>query len=243
MKSQRVDALYRFRAISRSRKPDDALMGIEIAVRQQRPGEERVPKKIRRVVTGHNEEGKSVIISDDPSPHVLALPGVEDFALTNLWVTDGSPADNAGRADAACRPVVLEPPPGGTIFRIVEFPRIRASASTSTARPSSTQWLPAVRWTRTLPGIRGCTRRRRWTTRLCCPVRSTRSWTKAKRCCGPATLGPARHQPRLEQSQRNAVLGGVHPGQREPCLTGVSGSSTSQQRPACLPCDRPLRTQ
>jgi naringenin degradation protein FdeH len=72
------------------------------------------------VVTGHNEEGKSVIISDDPSPHVLALPGVEDFALTNLWVTDGSPADNAGRADAACR--VLEPPPGGTIFRIVEFP-------------------------------------------------------------------------------------------------------------------------
>jgi hypothetical protein len=81
-----------------------------------------VPRKIRRVVTGHNEEGKSVIISDDPSPHVLALPGVEDFALTNLWVTDGSPADNAGRADAACRPVVLEPPPGGTIFRIVEFP-------------------------------------------------------------------------------------------------------------------------
>jgi mannose-6-phosphate isomerase-like protein (cupin superfamily) len=81
-----------------------------------------MPKKIRRVVTGHNEEGKSVIISDDPSPHVLALPGVEDFALTNLWVTDGSPAGNAGYPDAACRPVVLEPPPGGTIFRIVEFP-------------------------------------------------------------------------------------------------------------------------
>ena len=42
--------------------------------------------------------------------------------LTNLWVTDGSPADNAGRADAARRPVVLEPPAGGTIFRIIEFP-------------------------------------------------------------------------------------------------------------------------
>ena len=81
-----------------------------------------MPKKIRRVVTGHNAEGKSVIISDDPSPHVLALPGVEDFALTNLWVTDGSPADNAGYPDAACRSVVLEPPPGGTIFRVVEFP-------------------------------------------------------------------------------------------------------------------------
>ena len=79
-------------------------------------------KKIRRVVTGHNEEGKSLIISDDSSPHVLALPGVEDFALTNLWVTDGSPAANADHGDPACRPVVLEPPPEGTIFRIVEFP-------------------------------------------------------------------------------------------------------------------------
>jgi mannose-6-phosphate isomerase-like protein (cupin superfamily) len=81
-----------------------------------------MPRKIRRVVTGHNEKGKSMIVSDGPSPHVLALPGVADFALTNLWVTDGSPADNAGDADAAARPVVLEPPPGGTIFRVVEFP-------------------------------------------------------------------------------------------------------------------------
>src|SRR5512132_4241095 len=69
-----------------------------------------MPKKIRRAVTGHNEEGKSMIISDDPSPHVLAVPGVEDFALTNLWVTDGSPADNAGHADAACRPGLSSDP-------------------------------------------------------------------------------------------------------------------------------------
>ena len=33
------------------------------------------------------------------------------------------------------------------------------------------------------------------------------------------------------ESQRNAVLGGVHPGQREPSLTVLSGYSTSQQRP------------
>jgi hypothetical protein len=52
-----------------------------------------MPKKIRRVVTGRNDEGKSMIISDDPSPNVLVLPGVADFALTNLWVTDGSLAD------------------------------------------------------------------------------------------------------------------------------------------------------
>ena len=76
-------------------------------------------KKIRRVVTGHDANGKSVIVSDGPSPHALTLPGRTDFGLTNLWVTDGAPASNA---DAAARPIVLEPPAGGTIFRVVEFP-------------------------------------------------------------------------------------------------------------------------
>jgi mannose-6-phosphate isomerase-like protein (cupin superfamily) len=84
-------------------------------------------RKIRRVVTGHNSKGKSVIVSDGASPHALALPGRTDFGLTNLWVTEGSPASNEGNADAAARPVVLEPPPGGTIFRVVEFPPDKAA--------------------------------------------------------------------------------------------------------------------
>ena len=79
-------------------------------------------KPIRRIVTGHNAKGQSVIVSDGPSPHVLALPGSSDFGLTNLWVTDRSPAGNDGNADAAARKVVLEPPANGTIFRVVEFP-------------------------------------------------------------------------------------------------------------------------
>jgi quercetin dioxygenase-like cupin family protein len=83
-------------------------------------------RPIRRVVTGHDARGRSVIVSDGPSPHVLTIPGRTDFALTNLWITDGAPASNAGNADAAARPVVLEPPRNGTIFRIVEFPPDRA---------------------------------------------------------------------------------------------------------------------
>jgi hypothetical protein len=79
-------------------------------------------KPIRRILTGHNAKGKSVILSDTASPHVLTLPGRPDFGLTNLWITDGTPADNSGAADAAARPVVLEPPPNGSIFRVVEFP-------------------------------------------------------------------------------------------------------------------------
>jgi len=79
-------------------------------------------KPIRRVVTGHNAQGRSVITSDGPSPHVLTLPGRPDFALTDLWVTDRVPASNAGSADPAKRRMSLEPPASGTIFRIVEFP-------------------------------------------------------------------------------------------------------------------------
>jgi quercetin dioxygenase-like cupin family protein len=79
-------------------------------------------KPIRRVVTGHDARGRSVIVSDGPSPHVLTIPGRPDFALTNLWITDGAPASNAGDTDAAARPVVLEPKRNGTIFRVVEFP-------------------------------------------------------------------------------------------------------------------------
>jgi len=86
-------------------------------------------KPIRRIVTGHDARGRSVIVSDGPSPHVLTLPGRTDFALTNLWVTDSAPASNAGNADAAARPVVLEPPHRGAIFRVVEFPPDQAAGS------------------------------------------------------------------------------------------------------------------
>jgi hypothetical protein len=85
-------------------------------------------RNIRRVLTGHDARGRSVILSDGPSPHVLTVPGRPDFALTNLWVTDRTPVSNAGGADAAARPVVLEPPKNGTIFRVVEFPPDQAAA-------------------------------------------------------------------------------------------------------------------
>ena len=79
-------------------------------------------KPIRRIVTGHDARGRSMIASDGPSPHVVTLPGRTDFALTDLWVTDAAPASNDGSADAARRRMTLEPPGPGTIFRVVEFP-------------------------------------------------------------------------------------------------------------------------
>lgn len=78
--------------------------------------------KVRRVLTGHDAQGRSTIIADATATNVKEIPGIPGLALTDLWETAGAPASNAGDADAAARPVRLEPPPNGTIFRVVEFP-------------------------------------------------------------------------------------------------------------------------
>jgi len=81
-----------------------------------------MPQKIRRVVTGHDQDGKSTFVIDGIAPNVKEMDSMPGLALTDLWETAGAPASNAGAADAAARPVRLEPPNNGTILRIVEFP-------------------------------------------------------------------------------------------------------------------------
>ena len=78
--------------------------------------------RIRRVLTGHDAEGRSTIIADAIAQNIKEIPGIPGLALTDLWESTGAPASNEGHADAAARPVRLEPPPNGTIFRVVEFP-------------------------------------------------------------------------------------------------------------------------
>jgi hypothetical protein len=80
-------------------------------------------QRIRRVVTGHDAQGRSIIQSDGPAASVKEMtPTFPGLALTDLWETTASPASNAGSADAADRPVHLEPGRNGSIFRMVEFP-------------------------------------------------------------------------------------------------------------------------
>ena len=79
-------------------------------------------KPIRRIVTGHDAQGRSIIARDEASPNTIAISESPAFGMTDLWVTHDAPADNAGTADPAARKIVLEPPARGTIFRVVEFP-------------------------------------------------------------------------------------------------------------------------
>ncbi len=78
--------------------------------------------RIRRVVTGHDKNGKSIFVMDGKAPNVLEMASMPGVALTDLWRTKSSPASNSGNADAAAGKIVLEPPSNGTIVRIVEFP-------------------------------------------------------------------------------------------------------------------------
>jgi hypothetical protein len=81
-----------------------------------------MPHRIRRVLTGHDSDGKSIIMTDGIAPNILEMASMPGLALTDLWETKGAPASNDGNADAVARPVHLEPPKNGTILRIVEFP-------------------------------------------------------------------------------------------------------------------------
>jgi naringenin degradation protein FdeH len=79
-------------------------------------------KPVRRVITGHDAQRRSIIASDEASPNTIAISESPAFGMTDLWVTHDAPADNASAGDPAARKIVLEPPARGTIFRVVEFP-------------------------------------------------------------------------------------------------------------------------
>ncbi|HEY6982754.1 cupin domain-containing protein [Reyranella sp.] len=79
-------------------------------------------QRIRRVVTGHDKDGRSIFIMDGEAPNVLEMKSMPGVALTDLWRTKTSPASNTRNGDAAAGKIKLEPPQEGTILRIVEFP-------------------------------------------------------------------------------------------------------------------------
>jgi hypothetical protein len=91
-------------------------------------------KPIRRIVTGHNANGRSVIIMDGPAPDVLASPVSPKVVGTLLWRTDRSPASNRGSEDMAPSGLRVPTPPqekGGSVFRITEIPPDKEFGDTS----------------------------------------------------------------------------------------------------------------
>ena len=78
--------------------------------------------KIRRVVTGHDKDGKAVVVEDN-TPAARTNPLRPGHISVDLWRTSASPVVlKAEEADPLAGPKVIHPPPHGTVFRISEIP-------------------------------------------------------------------------------------------------------------------------
>ena len=75
----------------------------------------------RRIVTGHDEQRRSMVSEDRAAPSVHTNPKRVGYCLTQLWMTDQMPAFVGNEADPTSRPLKLEPSKNGTVVRIVEF--------------------------------------------------------------------------------------------------------------------------
>ena len=58
---------------------------------------DRMIWRVRRVLTGHDAQGRSTFIADGLAPNVKEMPAFPGLALTDLWETKGAPAGERGR--------------------------------------------------------------------------------------------------------------------------------------------------
>lgn len=78
--------------------------------------------KIRRIVTGHDEHGNSVFVSDDYAPRAQSFTSIPGHAMAQLWTTSAHPVCLEQRSDPTLEYASLIPPLGGTSLAIFDFP-------------------------------------------------------------------------------------------------------------------------
>ena len=79
-------------------------------------------RAIRRVVTGHDLQGRAVVASDGPLPTVVELAAIAGTVFHEVWSTSGSPASIDNGPDPTLGPLLLPPPILGTRIRFVDIP-------------------------------------------------------------------------------------------------------------------------
>jgi hypothetical protein len=141
-------------------------------------------KKYRLIVTGHDENGQSVFLSDQTAPHVMTVLQTPTYAVTNFWKALTLPADNsAATAKDPCQvPFVVAPPTSGCVFRVVEFPpdhhwEAKVAAMGGSAPVDETAKVRKA----ALSATAKCIGRARSTSRLFCRARFGRFWMWARR--------------------------------------------------------------
>ena len=73
---------------------------------------------MRRIITGHNQHGKSIITLDGPPARSI---GEDVGGLFEIWNTDGSDIISTDEIDRADQDILLSPPSGGSKFRYFQI--------------------------------------------------------------------------------------------------------------------------
>ncbi len=79
---------------------------------------------LRRVVTGRNRAGKAIMVHNGVSPRLVTTETLPGLALVEVWATDKIPTLPVDPVDLTTTMQSFVPGPGGTRFRIVQFPGV-----------------------------------------------------------------------------------------------------------------------
>ncbi|RJF95679.1 cupin domain-containing protein [Noviherbaspirillum saxi] len=79
-------------------------------------------KPIRRIVTGHDAQGKAIVIEDGPLPTVVPIEKIPGTMFHEIWSTEGTPAAVHNGPDPTLGPLMLPPPKHGSRIRVVDIP-------------------------------------------------------------------------------------------------------------------------
>jgi len=74
--------------------------------------------KIRRVVTGHDDQGRAKVLIDEQVKNVFSQRPGAQFSV--IWSSEGFPVSNDGDADPSAKRIGTTVD-NGTVFRIVSF--------------------------------------------------------------------------------------------------------------------------
>jgi mannose-6-phosphate isomerase-like protein (cupin superfamily) len=82
-----------------------------------------MPSKVRRIVTGHDQEGRSIVQEDGPPARSVTLGGESGTTFHEIWSTHSAPAAIDRASGEPAEPGInLLPPAGGTRIRILDIP-------------------------------------------------------------------------------------------------------------------------
>jgi mannose-6-phosphate isomerase-like protein (cupin superfamily) len=82
-----------------------------------------MPPKVRRIVTGHDADGRSIVQEDGPPARVVTLGGESGATFHEIWNTPALPAAVDRASGEPPEPGIrLLPPAGGTRIRILDIP-------------------------------------------------------------------------------------------------------------------------